>query len=105
MSNARSVYAMTGLLIYTAMIGGCATYEKCRPEDCAPDAKITANVRAAFDRHLELEDPDSIGVHTWNQVVYLDGFVINDFDCATAELVARATPDVTRVVSGIVVTE
>ena len=105
MSNAKSVYAMTGLLIYSATIGGCATYQKCGPEDCTPDAKITTNVWAAFDRHLELEDPDSIGVHTQNNVVFLDGFVINDFDRATAESVARDTPDVTRVVSGIVVTE
>ena len=105
MINVKSVYVMTGLLIFTATIGGCATYEKCGPEDCTRDTKITADVRAAFDQHPELEDPDSIGVHTQNNVVFLDGFVINDFDRATAESVARDTPDVTRVVSGIVVTE
>jgi hypothetical protein len=46
--------AASDAVILTAVLSGCATYEKCGLEGCAGDAKVTANVHAVLDQHPEL---------------------------------------------------
>jgi osmotically-inducible protein OsmY len=86
-------------------LSGCATYERCGTEGCAGDHKITADVRAAFDQHPELGEPNSINVETVNHVVYLSGSVSEGAMRSTAESTARQIKGVARVEDTIYVTK
>jgi len=101
-SNLISQGTMVLLLIG---LSGCATFEKCGVEGCAGDNKITAKVQAAFARHPELGEPNSINVRTVNHVVYLSGSVSEGLMRLTAESVARQVKGVTRVEDTIYATK
>lgn len=91
-------------LILISALTGCATQEKCGSGGCPSDAKITADVQAAFTQHPELGEPNSINVQTRNGVVYLTGPVSQGEMRATAESVARQVQGVARVEDTIYVT-
>jgi osmotically-inducible protein OsmY len=75
MGNARFELPGISILILIGTLSGCATYEKCGIDGCPSDRKITANIRAALDRHPDLGAPNSISVQTVNHVAYLSGSV------------------------------
>jgi osmotically-inducible protein OsmY len=104
MSQSNLIAPWTIVLILIGL-SGCATFEKCGAEGCAGDNKITANVHAAFDRHPELGEPNSINVQTVNHVVYLTGSVSAGEMRLTAESVARQVKGVARVEDTIYVTK
>ncbi|MGO9514942.1 MAG: BON domain-containing protein [Steroidobacteraceae bacterium] len=94
-------YALTFGLILACALAGCATYRDCGFKGCAGDAKITAEVRALFDQHPDLEAPNMIYVQTVDHVVYLDGLVDTPFQQQLAASVAREAAGVVRVVNSI----
>jgi len=63
------------------------------------DEKITADVKALFDKHPELGT--SIDVQTLDHVVYLYGLVDTPLESEIAKSVAFEAPGVARVVSSI----
>jgi osmotically-inducible protein OsmY len=101
MNRHKPILAFASALIVAGALQGCATYRQCGLEGCAGDAKITANVQALIDAHPELGSPNSIDVHTLDHVVYLNGEVSTGVESRTAESVALAAPEVTRVVNSI----
>jgi osmotically-inducible protein OsmY len=102
MNRLKPLYALTFILILTGALSGCATYRKCGFAGCPGDAKITADVKALFDKHPELGT--SIDVHTLDHVVYLYGLVDTPLESEIAESVALAAPGTSRVVNSIAAT-
>jgi len=101
MSRPTRFHSSTFGLILACALGGCAAYRNCGFEGCAGDAKITADVRALFDRHPDLEAPNMIYVQTVDHVVYLDGLVDTPFQQQLAASVAGEAAGVVRVVNSI----
>jgi osmotically-inducible protein OsmY len=97
----RTAIRLLAILALTAMLGACAAYEKCGFEGCPGDAKIAADVSAAFTHHAELQPPNLIRVQSLDGVVYLYGLVDTDYQLQMAELVAHQVPGVTKVVNSI----
>jgi osmotically-inducible protein OsmY len=95
---------LLAVLALCCTLGACAAYEKCGFEGCPGDAKIAADVSAAFTHHAELQPPNLIDVQAINGVVYLYGLVDTDYQLQMAELVAHQVPGVTKVVNSIVLT-
>jgi len=88
-------------LILTGILPGCAAYTKCGFTGCPGDAKITADVRALFDQHPELEPPNLINVRTLDHVVYLTGLLDTDLQRQMAQSLAHQVAGVTKVVNSI----
>lgn len=99
MSKPRTVHLMTLGLVIAGFLSGCATFDQCGLKGCPGDAKITADVKAKFDRHPELGT--SIDVQTLDHVVYLYGLVDTPLESEIARSAATETPGVARVVSSI----
>ena len=99
MSKPRTVHLMTLGLVIAGFLSGCATFDQCGLKGCPGDAKITADVKAQFDRHPELGT--SIDVQTLDHVVYLYGLVDTPLESEIARSAATETPGVARVVSSI----
>ena len=99
MSEPRTVHLVTLGLVIAGALSGCATFNKCGFQGCPGDAKITADVKALFDRHPELGT--SIDVQTLDHVVYLYGLVDTPLESEIANSVALEAPGVARVVSSI----
>jgi osmotically-inducible protein OsmY len=100
----RRTRAAGGVLLLCALLAGCAdidAYRKCGSEGCAGDAQITAAVQASFKEHSDLQAPNVIYVRTVDHTVYLTGQVATGLQRDTAEALAKATPDVHRVVNSI----
>lgn len=97
------IYALAFGFILAGALAGCAAYRDCGFKGCAGDAKITAEVRALFNQHPELEGPNSVHIQTVSRVVYLDGLVDTPFQQQMAASVAQEAPGVTRVVNTIAV--
>jgi osmotically-inducible protein OsmY len=92
------------LLLLTGAVAGCASHNEvrnCGTSGCPPDANITAEVKAQFNRRTELKPPNLLYVQTLNGVVYLSGQVATDLQRQTAVQVARQVPYVSRVVDNI----
>ncbi len=98
MRRSKRLEALTAALILLSGLVGCAATRNCVSDACAGDAKIIAAVEARFDRHPELEPPNTIDVQTINHVVYGHGLVDTTLEFSIAESVARDTPGVARVV-------
>jgi osmotically-inducible protein OsmY len=92
---------LLAILALTGTLGACAAYEKCGFHGCPGDAKIAADVSAAFTHHAELQPPNMIDVQTIDGVVYLYGLVDTDYQLQMAEAVAHQVPGVTKVVNSI----
>jgi hypothetical protein len=88
-------------LTLAGVLPGCAAYTKCGFSGCPGDAQITADVRALFDQHPELEPPNLINVRTLDHVVYLSGLVDTDSESQMAEAVALQAAGVKKVVNSI----
>src|SRR5580692_8581907 len=89
------------LAVILTCVSGCAAYRKCGFTGCPGDAEISAEVRALFERHAELEPPNLLDVQTVDRVVYLYGVVDTDFERGMAKSVALQAPGVARVVNSI----
>jgi osmotically-inducible protein OsmY len=92
---------LLAILALSGMLGACAAYEKCGFHGCPGDAKMAADVNAAFTHHAELQPPNLIDVQTIDGVVYLYGLVDTDYQRQMAEAVAHQVPGVTKVVNSI----
>ena len=99
----KRLSAWTRIVVLAGALSGCAAYEKCGFDGCPGDAKLTANVQAAFAQHRDLGPPNSINVRTLNHVVYLSGEVSEGNMRETAESVAHAVKGVTGVENNIAV--
>ena len=101
MSKTKHLHLLAFVLILTGALQGCAAYEKCGFGGCPGDSEISAEVRALFTQHPELEPPNLIYVQTVDQVVYLYGVLDTDFQRQMATQVALEAPGVKRVVNSI----
>jgi osmotically-inducible protein OsmY len=97
----RTRIRLLAILALSGMLGACAAFEKCGFRGCPGDAKIAADVSAAFAHHAELQPPNLIDVRTIDGVVYLYGLVDTDYQYQMAEAVAHQVPGVTKVVNSI----
>jgi osmotically-inducible protein OsmY len=93
--------ALTAAAVVVLAMPGCAAFKKCGFEGCPGDAKIAADVSAAFVQHAELQPPNLIDVAAVDGVVYLYGLVDTDYQRQMAEAVAHRVPGVTKVVNSI----
>jgi osmotically-inducible protein OsmY len=80
-----------------AVLAGCATFGKCGPGECSPDAKITAEVRGLFAQSSSLAAPNQISVQTIHGVVYLRGLVSTPYQIAEAGSIAEQAAGVVSV--------
>ncbi len=101
MSRHTRFHALALGIVLPCALAGCAAYRTCGFNGCPGDAKITAEVRALFDRHPDLEAPNMVYVQTVDHVVYLDGLVDTPFQQQMAASVAGEAAGVVRVVSSI----
>jgi osmotically-inducible protein OsmY len=85
---------------FAVALNGCADF-KCSPENCAVDAKITADVRAVLKQHPEFGAPAELQVQTINRVVYLHGLVNSDLERQSAEALVRRVANIKDVVNSI----
>ena len=102
--NLRRIRASMFTLVLAGAVSGCAAYheyEKCGPDGCPDDAKITAEVKQALARHPDLEGTDMVYVQTVNHVVYLTGIVDSGLQREAAESIAHKASGVTAVVDNI----
>jgi osmotically-inducible protein OsmY len=88
-------------VILAANLCACAVYRKCGFAGCPGDAKITAEVKALFDRYPALEPPNLLYVQTLDRVVYLTGQVNTETERELAQSLASHVAGVTRVVNSI----
>jgi len=100
MNNAKTLAAAL-IMILGAALSGCAVFEKCSPENCATDAKITADVADMLGAHSEFGPPGTIHVQTINGVVYLNGQVNSDMERQSAEALVLRIPNVKDVVNSL----
>lgn len=96
-----AVRALAFTLALAGVLAACAVYEKCGLSGCPGDDAITAEVRALFGKHPELEPPNLLDVQTLDRVVYLNGIVDTDMQRQVAEAVAREAPGVKKVINSI----
>jgi osmotically-inducible protein OsmY len=89
------------VVILAAALSGCAVFEKCSPQNCATDAKITADVDDMFGQRAEFGPPGTIHVQTINGVVYLNGLVNTEMERQSAEALALKIPNVKDVVNSL----
>jgi osmotically-inducible protein OsmY len=101
MQALRSLHMLAVATVLTAALPACAAYRKCGFSGCAGDAKIAADVRTLIRQYPALEAPNSVRVQSMDHVVYLYGQVDTDLERSMAESVARAAPEVRRVVNSI----
>ena len=97
----RKRIRLPAILALTGMLGACAAYQKCGFHGCPGDAKIAADVSAAFTHHAELQPPNLVDVQAVDGVVYLYGLVDTDYQLQMAEAVAHRVPGVTKVINSI----
>jgi osmotically-inducible protein OsmY len=100
MNNAKTLPAVL-VMILAAALSGCAGFGRCSPENCAIDAKITANVDDMFSQHAEFGPPGTVHVQTINGVVYLNGQVNSDMERQSAEALVIKLPNVKDVVNSL----
>lgn len=101
MHKPKQFYALTVALFLAAGLSGCAVFQKCSPENCATDAKITADEETLFAEHRELGPPAAVHIQTINGVVYLTGAVDTEFEVRNAESLARRVANVKDVVNNL----
>jgi BON domain len=99
--RSKPLYPLMNALFFAGALSGCATYSKCGFSGCPDDAKITANVKAEFGKHSELEAPDRVHVQTLNHVVYLTGDVSSGLQSRIAASVATQVKGVSGVENSI----
>jgi len=99
--NNTKTFAAALIMILAAALSGCAVFEKCSPENCATDAKITADVDDMFGQHAEFGPPGTVHVQTINGVVYLNGQVNSDMERQSAETLVLRIPNVKDVVNSL----
>jgi len=100
MNKSKSL-SLALVMILAAALSGCAVFEKCSPENCATDAKITADVDDMFGQHAEFGPPGTVHVQTINGVVYLNGQVNSDMERQSAETLVLRIPNVKDVVNSL----
>jgi osmotically-inducible protein OsmY len=100
MNIARTAPVWCACFVLIGALSGCATIEKCGPEGCASDRKITAQVEALLNAHPEFGPPGTITVQTINGVVYLDGELDDGLDRADVRSIVRRVAGVKKVVNG-----
>ena len=101
MKNAKTLSAATLAMILAVAPSGCAVFQKCSPENCAADARITADVDDMLGRHSEFGPPGTVHVQTVNGVVYLNGLVNTDRERQSAEALVLKIPNVKDVVNSL----
>ncbi len=90
--------AIPALFVCLALgLTGCAALERCGLRECAPDARISDEVRGLFGENSDLGGPNEITVQTHHGVVYLRGLVSTPYQLAEAGSIARRAAGVTSV--------
>jgi len=100
MSRLNTIYTLACAAILVGVIAGCADFRPGTQSD-SPDAKITADAQARLDLMADIGPPGSVRVHTFDNVVYLNGVVDGGLAKRNAEAVVRQVPGVQQVVDDI----
>ncbi|HUO28910.1 MAG TPA: BON domain-containing protein [Bryobacteraceae bacterium] len=87
------------LLSLAALVIGCRTNES--PEGQVNDLKIATQVKSKLAADVGVSTVTNISVNSTNGVVTLSGQVDTDATKTKAETVARAVPNVVRVVNNL----
>jgi osmotically-inducible protein OsmY len=85
----------------SGLLGACALSKGSGATTTKDDARITAAVKAAINRHPDLGPPNQIYVDTRERVVYLTGTVDDSLTGENATSVAKSIHGVTEVVDNI----
>jgi osmotically-inducible protein OsmY len=101
MTKSTRFYALTLASLFAVALSGCVGFGKCEPENCAGDAKITADVRALIKQHRELGAPAAFRVQTIDGIVYLYGTVDTDLERQSIESLVMQVPNVKEVVNSV----
>jgi osmotically-inducible protein OsmY len=80
-----------------AALTGCAAFGRCGLRECAPDAKISNEVRELLAQSPELASPNAISVQTLRGAVYLRGLVSTPYQVAEAGSIAGRAAGVNSV--------
>jgi osmotically-inducible protein OsmY len=94
MQRSTVISTLALVFVLTAGLSGCAIFPKCSPENCASDAKITADVESLLTEHREFGAPAGMHIQTINGVVYLNGTVDTEFAARNAEALVRGVANV-----------
>jgi hyperosmotically inducible periplasmic protein len=99
MTQYKFIRATLCAMLGTGLLHGCAlTGSESTPKG---DARITAAVKAAIDKHPDLGPPNQIYVDTRDRVVYLSGTVDDGLVAQNAVSVARGVRGVSDVVNNV----
>jgi osmotically-inducible protein OsmY len=97
----KPFYTLAVASTLAGALAGCADFQSCKSQSCAPDAKLTADIETKLNKMPELGPPGSIRVETLNNVVYLDGQVDGGLEKRNAEAVVRQVAGVKQVENDI----
>jgi osmotically-inducible protein OsmY len=100
-SSIKPFYTLAVASILAGVLAGCADLQSCKSQNCAPEAKLTADIETKLNKMPELGPPGSIRVETLNHVVYLDGQVDGGLEKRNAEAVVRQVAGVNQVENDI----
>jgi osmotically-inducible protein OsmY len=101
MRKSPSLITLSLICIFGAGLAGCASLEKCTPENCATDAQIDKAVYSLLGDHPEFGAPGKFHIQTINGVVYLNGTVNSDFEMQNMEALVRQISNVKDVVNNL----
>jgi osmotically-inducible protein OsmY len=96
MTMRTSLYAAAFFPLLSAVVAGCATFDKCGFGGCPGDKEIAERIRAQLEMVPALSG-DQIDVQTLDKIVYLSG-LIEEPVAEDALAIARNTAGVKKVV-------
>jgi osmotically-inducible protein OsmY len=103
MSKPTRLYKLALAILLAGSLQACATFDKCTPENCASDKKITAEVNEMIVQNRQYGAPAGYQIQTVNGVVYLNGLVDTDLESREIESRVRTIPNVNDVVNSLTV--
>lgn len=103
MAKFKHLGVISGALLLSALLAGCAFQRGLGNVENPEDADITAKVQALLSQHPDLGPPNAIYATTYDHEVYLSGLAATPLQSESAEALAHEIPDVAAVVSTIAV--
>ena len=101
MSKTKLPVTLALICIMGVGLAGCASFDRCTPENCAADSQIDKDVYALLSDHPEFGAPGRFHIQTINGVVYLNGTVNSDFEIRDMEALVRQIGNVKDVVNNL----
>jgi osmotically-inducible protein OsmY len=103
MIKPTQLYKLALAILLAGSLQACASFDKCAPENCAGDAKITHEVNEMIVQNRQFGAPAAFHIQTINGIVYLNGMVDTDLESREIESRVRSIPNVNDVVNSLTV--